>query len=159
MIFIIVLYLLALLVGATYSIGAMALGWLTQPYEVLRIPLMCGAIACVGGCLYCVRAVYLNKCVYKRWDPDWYAWYFLRPIASTISGAISYLFLKAGLLVLESSANAGASEIGFFALAFIAGLNVDKFVAKIEEVAKAVWGIEKTRSAESIPGRSSGLEQ
>nr|WJR86142.1 hypothetical protein [Enterobacter hormaechei subsp. steigerwaltii] len=37
--------------------------------------------------------------------------------------------------------------MGFFALAFIAGFNVDKFVAKIEEVAKAVWGIEKTRSA------------
>lgn len=49
--------------------------------------------------------------------------------------------------MLESSSNAGASEIGFFALAFIAGFNVDKFVAKIEEVAKAVWGIEKTRSS------------
>ncbi|MCY1311107.1 hypothetical protein D9M70_613740 [compost metagenome] len=101
----------------------------------------------------------MNKCVHKRWDPDWHAWYFLRPIASTVSGAISYLFLKAGLLVLESSANAGASEIGFFALAFIAGLNVDKFVAKIEEVAKAVWGIEKTRSAETAPSRVSGPEQ
>ncbi len=33
--------------------------------------------------------------------------------------------------------------MGFFALAFIAGFNVDKFVAKIEEVAKAVWGIGK----------------
>ncbi|EHL4206257.1 TPA: hypothetical protein O7156_001863 [Salmonella enterica] len=37
--------------------------------------------------------------------------------------------------------------MGFFALAFIAGFNVGKFVAKIEEVAKAVWGIDKTRSA------------
>ena len=86
---------------------------------------------------------YLNKCVHKRWDPDWHVWYFIRPITSTIAGAVSYLFLKAGLLVLESTANAGASEIGFFALAFIAGFNVDKFVAKIEEVAKAVWGIDK----------------
>ncbi|MHA5987809.1 hypothetical protein ACVSMR_13425 [Pseudomonas aeruginosa] len=149
MIVLITMYLLALLVGATYSIGAIALGWLPLPYEVLRVPLMCGAIACVGGCLYCVRAVYLNKCVYKRWDPDWHIWYFLRPIASTISGAISYLFLKAGLLVLESSANSGATEVGFFALAFIAGLNVDKFVTKIEDVAKAVWGIEKTKTAEA----------
>ena len=78
---------------------------------------------------------------------DWHVWYFIRPLTSTIAGAISYLFLKAGLLVLESSSNAGSSEMGFFALAFIAGFNVDKFVAKIEEVAKAVWGIEKTRSA------------
>jgi len=143
----IILYLLALLVFATYSIGSMALDWLPQPYAPLKVPLMCGAIAYVGGALYCFRSIYLNKCVYKRWDPDWQVWYFIRPLTSTIAGAVSYLFLKAGLLVLESSSNAGASEIGFFALAFIAGFNVDKFVAKIEEVAKAVWGIEKTRSS------------
>jgi uncharacterized membrane protein len=148
MLFIIPLYLVLLLFLATYSIGAMALGWLTQPYEVLRVPLMCGAIACVGGCLYCLRAVYLNKCVHKRWDADWHVWYFIRPITSIVAGAVSYLFLKAGLLVLESSAKSDASEIGFFALAFIAGLNVDKFVAKIEEVAKAVWGIDKSRASE-----------
>ncbi|MFU6544978.1 hypothetical protein ACVD0V_23780 [Pseudomonas aeruginosa] len=147
MIPLIFLYLLALLLFATYSIGAMELGWLPAPYAPLRVPLMCGAIAYVGGCLYCFRAVYLNKCVRKQWDPDWHIWYFIRPITSTIAGAVSYLFLKAGLLVLESSSNEGASEIGFFALAFIAGFNVDKFVAKIEEVAKAVWGIDKSRSA------------
>jgi Kef-type K+ transport system membrane component KefB len=70
-------------------------------------------------------------------------------ITSVIAGAFSYLFLKAGLLVLESSSKSDASEIGFFALAFIAGLNVDKFVAKIEEVAKAVWGIDKSRASET----------
>ncbi|WP_259741195.1 hypothetical protein [Pseudomonas fluorescens] len=148
----IVLYLVALLVFATYSIGAMALGWLPKPYAPLRVPLMCGAIAYIGGALYCFRAIYLNKCVHKRWDPDWHIWYFIRPITSTIAGAVSFLFLKAGLLVLESSSKADASEIGFFALAFIAGFNVDKFVAKIEEVAKAVWGIEKTRSAQARAG-------
>jgi uncharacterized membrane protein len=147
MISVIFLYLLILLCLATYAIGAMALGWLPVIYAPLRVPLMCGAIAYIGGCLYCFRAIYINKCLRKQWDSDWNLWYFIRPITSTIAGAISYLFLKAGLLVLESSANAGASEIGFFALAFIAGFNVDKFVAKIEEVAKAAWGIEKTRSA------------
>ena len=151
---VIIIYLLALLVFATYSIGAMALGWLSEPYRPLRVPLMCGAIAYVGGALYCFRAIYLNKCVHKRWDPDWHVWYFIRPITSTIAGAVSYLFLKAGLLVLESTANAGASEIGFFAVAFIAGFNVDKFVAKIEEVAKAVWGIDKTRSGQPRAGEA-----
>ncbi|WP_313594375.1 hypothetical protein [Pseudomonas oryzihabitans] len=150
----IIAYLLALLIFATYSIGAMSLEWLPVPYAPLRVPLMCGAIAYVGGALYCFRAIYLNKCVHKRWDPDWHVWYFIRPITSTIAGAISYLFLKAGLLVLESSSNANASEIGFFALAFIAGFNVDKFVAKIEEVAKAVWGIEKSRSAQARAGEA-----
>jgi hypothetical protein len=148
----IILYLVALLVFAIWSIGAMSLGWLPLPYSPLRVPLMCGAIAYVGGALYCFRAIYINKCVHKRWDPDWHVWYFIRPITSTISGAVSYLFLKAGLLVLESSSNVDASEIGFFALAFIAGFNVDKFVAKIEEVAKAVWGIEKSRSAQTRAG-------
>jgi uncharacterized membrane protein len=154
-ILIIILYLVSLLGVATYCIGAMALGWLPLPYEVLRIPLMCGAIAGVGGCLYCLRAVYLNKCVRKSWDPDWHIWYFLRPITSLVAGAVSYLFLKAGLLVLESSSNENASEIGFFALAFIAGLNVDKFVSKIEEVAKAVWGIERSRASSISPSGSS----
>ena len=109
----------------------------------------------IGGCLYCFRAIYLNKCIRKQWDPDWHVWYFIRPLTSTIAGAISYLFLKAGLLVLESSSNVGASEMGFFALAFIAGFNVDKFVAKIEEVAKAVWGIEKTRSSTNNDAKNS----
>lgn len=115
---------------------------------------MCGAIAYTGGCLYCFRAIYLNKCVRKNWDPDWHLWYFIRPVTSTIAGAISYLFLKAGLLVLESSTNVGSSEMGFFALAFIAGFNVDKFFAKIEEIAKAVWGIDKTRSSNINNGNS-----
>ncbi|WP_341782425.1 hypothetical protein [Ectopseudomonas mendocina] len=149
MILVIIIYLLGLLIFATYSLGAMGLGWLPAPYAPLRVPLMCGAIAYIGGALYCFRAIYLNKCVYKRWDPDWHVWYFIRPITSTIAGAVSYLFLKAGLLVLESSSNTDASEIGFFALAFIAGFNVDKFVAKIEEVAKAVWGIDKSRSSQA----------
>lgn len=147
MISVIIFYLFALLCVSTYAIGAMSLGWLPEPYAPLRVPLMCGAIAYTGGCLYCFRAIYLNKCVRKQWDPDWHIWYFIRPITSTIAGAISYLFLKAGLLVLESSTNTGSSEMGFFALAFIAGFNVDKFVAKIEEVAKAVWGIDRTRSS------------
>ena len=155
MIVIIIIYLFILLCIATYAIGAMSLGWLPTPYAPLRVPLMCGAIAYIGGCLYCFRAIYLNKCIRKQWDPDWHVWYFIRPLTSTIAGAISYLFLKAGLLVLESSSNVGASEMGFFALAFIAGFNVDKFVAKIEEVAKAVWGIEKTRSSTNNDAKNS----
>jgi hypothetical protein len=51
------------------------------------------------------------------------------------------------------------SEIGFFALAFIAGFNVDKFVDKIEDVARAVWGIEKSRSAQARASESSETSQ
>ncbi|MDT1892899.1 hypothetical protein FPK47_19555, partial [Acinetobacter baumannii] len=102
MIAIIITYLFILLCLATYAIGAMSLGWLPAPYAPLRVPLMCGTIAYIGGCLYCFRAIYINKCIRKQWDPDWHVWYFIRPLTSTIAGAISYLFLKAGLLVLES---------------------------------------------------------
>lgn len=149
MIPLIIAYLVGFLILAAYSLCAMTLGWLPAPYAPLRLPLMCCAIAYVGGAMYCFRAIYLNKCVRKHWDPDWHVWYFIRPITSTIAGAVSFLFLKAGLLILESSSDENASEIGFLALAFIAGLNVDKFVAKIEEVAKAVWGIDKSRSSQA----------
>jgi hypothetical protein len=62
-------------------------------------------------------------------------------------GGISFLFLKAGLLLLESNQNADSTDLGFYALAFVAGLNVDKFITKIEDIAQATWGIEKSRTA------------
>ena len=60
-----------------------------------------------------------------------------------ICGGVSYLFLRAGLLVLESTAKQDASDIGYLVLSFIAGLNVDKFITKIEDIAQATYGIEK----------------
>lgn len=100
-------------------------------------------IGSLGGVLYCLRAIYLNKCVHKRWDEEWNVWYFLRPITSLISGLISSLFLMAGLLTLDAI-NSGSSA-GYLAVAFIAGYNVDNFLKKIEDVAKTVWGIDKSR--------------
>jgi hypothetical protein len=65
-----------------------------------------------------------------------------------VCGGVSFIFLKAGLLVLESAGpREDATQLGFVALAFIAGLNVDKFITKVEEVAQATWGIEKSRTA------------
>lgn len=145
----IIAYLLLMCTASGISLAAISLGMLPHEYEPIRIPLACCLTALLGGGLYCIRAVYLNKCVRKSWDSDWHTWYFLRPLASFICGGASFLFLKAGLLVLESHTTEGATELGFYALAFVAGLNVDKFVAKIEGVAHAVWGIERSRSATS----------
>lgn len=117
--------------------------------EILRVGLTCAVIGGLGGCLYCLRGVYLNAAVRNQWSSQWEVWYYLRPIVSAGCGAISYLFLRAGLLVLESGTKQDASELGFYALACIAGLNVDKFMKKLEDVAEAVWGIEKSRSAKS----------
>jgi hypothetical protein len=144
---VIVAYLLAILSAAIYWIATIHIGMLPKDVEPIRLGLECCLVALSGGCLYCLRAVYLNKCVEKRWDPDWLIWYLLRPVASFVCGGAAFLFLKAGLLVLDAHTPANGSEIGYFALAFVAGLNVDKFVAKIEDIAQAVFGIDKSRTA------------
>lgn len=120
-----------------------------QEYLPYKVFLVCSVIGGLAGCMYCLRAVYLNACVHKNWDNDWWPWYFLRPIVSAGCGAASYLFLQAGLLVLEAGTRPNSNDLGFYALAFISGLNVDKFIKKLEDVAEAVWGIEKSRTAEA----------
>ena len=105
----------------------------------------CTLIGIIGGVLYCIRAVYLNKCVLKRWDENWEVWYYLRPIASAISGFISCVFLKAGLIVMEAETKPDAITFGYLAVAFIAGYNVDNFMKKLESIASSVWGIKKSR--------------
>ena len=100
-------------------------------------------IGSLGGVLYCLRAVYLNKSVYGVWDIEWHVWYYLRPLTSLLSGFVSSIFLKAGLLTLDASD--GEASFGFMAVAFIAGYNVDNFLKKIEDVAKTIWGIDKSR--------------
>lgn len=131
-----------------------ALGWIQKPIgnypEWLieaELAINCVLIAATAGSLYCLRAVYLNKCVRNSWDKNWETWYYLRPLTSAISGLAAYIFLKAGLVVLEASQDVDSGSYGYLAFAFIAGLNVDKFVVKIEEIAKATFGIEKSRTA------------
>lgn len=147
-VFIVIIYLLSLLVVNIFLGYTMLYGSLF-PKPDYNLLFECTIISGIGGILYCLRGVYLNFCVKKNWDNDWIVWYLIRPVASVICGGVSFLFLKAGLLVLEAKKETDASNLGFFALAFIAGLNVDKFIAKIEELAKATWGIEKSRSADN----------
>jgi hypothetical protein len=115
--------------------------------QEFKLIISCIVIGGLGGLLYLFRAVYLNYCVTKQWASDWLLWYLVRPFTSSICGGVSYLFLKAGLLVLEAQKEANASNLGYYALAFVAGMNVDKFIAKIEDLAQATWGIEKSRSS------------
>lgn len=129
------------------SLGLNLLGKFPSAFEPIKVGLTCAVIGGIGGCVYCLRAVYLNACVRKCWDDDWKPWYYIRPLLGVACGGVSYLFLRAGLLVLEAGASPDSSELGFYALSFIAGLNVDKFISKIEDVAQAVWGIEKSRTS------------
>lgn len=146
------LYLAVMTVG--YLLG---LAWLlfdSPPASAAPVILgvKCAMVGGLGGCMYCLRAIYLNYSARRQWSSDWYPWYIIRPFVSAGSGAVAYLFLKAGLLVLESGTRTDASDLGFYAISFIAGLNVDKFIRKIEEVAQSVWGIEKSRASMAPPG-------
>ena len=122
----IIAFLLLFIVGlATLAITYFAKAM--PPWvDGISLWLLCTVMGGLGGCVYCLRGVYLNACVHKRWDPYWQPWYYIRPFVSLVCGAVSCLFLKAGLLVLDSTQKQDASELGFYALAFVAGLNVDK---------------------------------
>lgn len=128
-------------------LAAARIGYIPDWWSSLGLVVTCALIGGIGGVVYCLRAVYQNVCVRKSWDESWHVWYYIRPIVSHLCGAVSFLFLKAGLLLLEAQSKDQSTELGFMALAFIAGLNVDKFIAKVEDIAQASWGIEKTRTA------------
>ncbi len=101
----------------------------------------------LGGIIYCLRGVYLDCGVSGRWDDNWNVWYYLRPIVSLLVGIVAYVFLKAGLLVLDAGTE--ESPYGFLAFSFIAGLNVDRFLIKLEELAQVSWGIKPSRASEN----------
>lgn len=119
--------------------------WL-KPYE---LPLDCVIVALVGGVMYCLRAIYLERCLKNNWSAHWEAWYYLRPLTSAISGFVAYIFLKAGLIILEGDQVSNSGNFGFLALCFIAGYNVSNFSQKIEDIAKSTFGIEKSRSSQN----------
>lgn len=143
----IVAYLLMIAATDVVLLGADRIGVMPVWWASFGLIVPSALIAGIGGVIYCFRGVYLNACVRKTWDDEWRPWYYIRPIVSHLCGAVSFLFLKAGLLVLDAQQKAEGIDLGFLAIAFIAGLNVDKFLAKIEDISQATWGIEKSRSA------------
>lgn len=149
----VIVFLLAFFLGLIGILAAELSGAVPEWIHANRLWVLTTVSGGFGGCLYCLRGVYLNACVRKHWDVDWEPWYYIRPFASLLCGGVSCLFLKAGLLVLEAGEKINASQLGFYAFAFVAGLNVDKFVAKIEDIAQATWGIEKSRAASPEPRR------
>ena len=111
------------------------------------IPIYCVLFGALGGVTYCLRGLYLNVAVKDNWDPKWKIWYFVRPLVSAILGGLSFVFVSAGLLVLDAADPAPNGIYGFIALSFVAGLNVDGIVKRIEEVAQATWGLGPSRTS------------
>jgi hypothetical protein len=143
----IIAFLLLFLVSLLLLLFSALNGNLLQWIGKIELPFYCALSGGFGGIIYCLRGVYINACVRKNWDDAWQPWYYIRPFVSLVSGGVSWIFLKAGLLILEAAPSNNATDLGFYALAFIAGLNVDKFISKIEDIAQATWGIEKSRAS------------
>ena len=146
---IVVLYLIAWLplIGWLWSVSVKGLlpSWL----EPFSLAYQCALIGVLGGIVYCLRAVYLNRSVRNSWDPNWTTWYLIRPVVSSIVGFVAFIFLNAGLLVLDADHAANSNNYGFLALSFVAGLNVDRFIVKIEDIAQTAWGIRPSRVSEA----------
>lgn len=144
----IIFFQLAILCLLGYLWSVDVRGMLPDWMELYSLAYKCSLIGSLGGVVYCLRAVYLNRCVKGRWNSDWNVWYYLRPIVSGIVGLVAFVFLNAGLLVLDAPSEGYSSPYGFLALSFIAGLNVDRFLVKLEEIAKASWGVRPSRASE-----------
>jgi hypothetical protein len=117
--------------------------------ERLQPALYCILFGGVGGCVYCLRGVYLSSSVRDQWSNKWLIWYFIRPVVSSVVGGISFLFVNSGLLLLGAAKNPDASQLGMWAVAFLAGLNVDRFIEKFEGIGKSIWGVEPSRQSRS----------
>ncbi len=139
--------LLTELFALAVSLGAVLLDYYSCITPQIKIVLGSVLFGGLGGCMYCLRGVYLNACVHKNWDTTWLPWYAIRPVVSLTLGGVSYLFVKSGLLLFGASQQADAGQLGIWAVAFLAGLNVDKFVAKIESIGQTVWGLEPSRQS------------
>jgi hypothetical protein len=143
----IVAYLLVLLVGISFVLFRVSIGDAEVLFKGSSLLFQSILLGGIGGIIYCLRAVYLHKCLKKDWDSVWYVWYYVRPVLSLVLGGVSWVFLKAGILVLGADSNAPNNIYGYLAIAFVAGYNVDNFLGKIEEFFESSMGIKKSRSS------------
>jgi hypothetical protein len=143
----VITYLAVLTAAAGYGLLLAAsdgLPAVLAPYELL---VQCALMGALGGLVYCLRGVYLSRSVRKDWSDDWITWYAIRPWVSLICGGVAFVFLEAGLLVLEADQASGSTVAGYLAFSFVAGLNVDGVLKRIEGVAEAAWGIDPSRAS------------
>lgn len=111
----IIMYLIAVLMAQLIGLGYLLKETiiLQEPYKLW---VTCALIGGVGGVIYCMRGMYLNYCVNKKWNRDWWLWYLLRPIVSFVMGAVSYIFLRAGLIFLSPTNGEDLNQWTFYAL-------------------------------------------
>ena len=127
----IIAYLITLLITPIAYFVLFSLGCFPAWLVGINLAIQCALFGLVGGCTYCLRAVYYNKCVTNTWDNKWVVWYFLRPIVSTVIGVITFFLLATGLIAIGGNGVAHSKYL-FYIMAFFAGLKVDFFLKKVE---------------------------
>lgn len=142
----VIAYLLALLIVPLVYFVTASKGDLPEWVKVNQLIVESVLFGLIGGVTYCLRAVYLNRCVRKQWDTDWVTWYLLRPIVSLILGGITFFVLQIGLVTVGVKEATNPEHL-FYVIAFFAGLNVDGFLKKFEgQISKSV-GVSKSRQS------------
>ena len=114
----------------------------------------CCVYAGLGTVLYCIRGLYMSVSAKDDWDDRWLTWYLWRPIAGCILGLAVWVILKAGILAVSDSDSSEHNQYAFYALAFIAGVNVKNTLAMIEGIGKKHWGITPSRAAQGADRKS-----
>ncbi|OGX18107.1 MAG: hypothetical protein A3K83_00220 [Omnitrophica WOR_2 bacterium RBG_13_44_8b] len=136
-------YLLFMFLLISIFGGLTLYGIIDFKYEMVKIAMYCFVFGMIGGILHCLRSIYLHRSLIGDWDSRWDVWYFLRPVVSGTVGIISMIFIKAGLLIFTPGIEVESRLMAYLAVAFAAGYNVKNFLIKIEDVSKAILGIEK----------------
>ena len=146
----IILYLLIALFSFSFLLLAVSVGIIR--HELLaehKLIAQCIFIGGIGATTYCLRSIYLNILKGLEDYDKWAIWYYMRPILGLVMGGVSWLFLKAGILALQSEPTSPLQGTVFMSLAFIAGYNISQFLKKLEELADSLWGIKKSRSGKT----------
>lgn len=119
--------------------------------DLLRLAAYSILFGLLGALVHCLRAIYIHRSIRNDWDDRWIIWYYLRPVVGGVMGLVSFVFIKAGLIVFASeSSPPGNARIAYMAVAFLGGFNVRNFLQKIEDVSRSVLGIEPSAEGGSV---------
>lgn len=152
----IILYLVSLLVVVIIIYNQIIQGTIPSWIKNNNLLSLCVLTGCIGGLLYAFRAIYTHRCKLDDWENRYIVWYYIRPIISMITGGVSWLLLKAGIILLnadngqnESAMVLNQIDYGYLAFALFAGYNVEHFLEKVEDIMQSVWGINKSDTNKS----------
>ncbi|MCZ6596183.1 MAG: hypothetical protein O7B99_00935 [Planctomycetota bacterium] len=144
-----------------------ALGLDPQPHKILaqvkgsdtaRFLVQCFASGGIGAIVYGI--LWISKANVEE-EQRWMLRRFLfLPILGSFLGGASYLFVKAGLLTLQSSGgqaggasgDGSSSDFAIYIIAFLSGFASRELTAKLIQIAEAVF----TKAPETSPTRTHG---